>query len=284
MKITKFLSGTAWLAMLALPCTVQAQTEEGTDDAESQDNVIIVTGQKIERSLQDTVASVSITTAEEIQEQNFQDVYDIIGQTANVASLFDGAGFSIRGLRNTGASGEAQSDVASIYVDGVFIPSSLLTNGAFSLWDAQSVEIFRGPQSTIQGRNALAGAIVVRTRDPGDDFSGDFQAEAAEFNSYRASGAVTAPIVPGQLSLRVAGDYQISDGFQNNVFLDRDDIDESEAITARGTLLFTPDFAPRFSARLGFTYTDKTEGENRVVEAFFPDQRISNQNLIDRQG
>ncbi|MEL7198514.1 MAG: TonB-dependent receptor [Pseudomonadota bacterium] len=257
--------------------------EEPVDDAD--DSVIIVTGQKITRSLQDTNASVAVTDAATIQEANFRDIFDVIGQTANVTSLFDGAGFAIRGIRNTGAgSGESTSDVASIFVDGVFIPSSLLANGAFSVWDAQSVEIFRGPQSTIQGRNSLAGAVVVRTVDPGSDFSGDFQFEASEFNTYRGSAALTVPIAPGQVGLRLAGDYSRSDGFQTNTFLNRDDIDQSEAITARATLLITPDFAPDLSVRITGTYSDKEEGENRVVEAFFPERRVSIQDLVDRQG
>ncbi|MEM1051182.1 MAG: TonB-dependent receptor [Pseudomonadota bacterium] len=251
------------------------------------DNIIIVTGQKISRSLQDTNASVAVVSEQAIRDENFRDVFDVIGQTANVSSLFDGSGFSIRGLQNTGpGSGASTSDVASIFVDGVFIPSSLLANGAFSLWDAGSVEVFRGPQSTIQGRNSLAGAIVVRTVDPGDEFSGDFQLEAAEFDTYRASAALTVPIAPGQLSLRVAGDYQRSDGFQEGTFVNRNDVDESEAITGRATLLFTPEFAPRFSARASFTYSDNDEGENRLVESIFRDtgERINNQNNIDRQG
>ncbi|MEO1648605.1 MAG: TonB-dependent receptor [Pseudomonadota bacterium] len=282
------LGSTAALAQEA-PLAPTQPDQEAQPDAETDGDqpIIIVTGQKISRSLQDTQASVAVIDEQDIKDANFRDIYDVIGQTANVASLFDGAGFSIRGLRNTGAgSGEATSDVASIFVDGVFIPSSLLTNGAFSVWDAQSVEIFRGPQSTIQGRNSLAGAIVVRTVDPGDEFAGDFQLEAAEFNSYRASGALTVPIAPGQVSVRLSGDYLRSDGFQEGTFVGRDDVDESEAITARGTLLITPEFAPDFSARFNFTYSDNTEGENRVVESIFRDtgRRENNQNNIDRQG
>jgi len=277
------LGSTAALAQGAPSADLEAPAEEAEDDQQ----IIIVTGQKISRSLQDTQASVAVIDEQAIKDANFRDVYDVIGQTANVASLFDGAGFSIRGLRNSGAgSGESTSDVASIFVDGVFIPSSLLANGAFSLWDAQSVEIFRGPQSTIQGRNSLAGAIVVRTVDPGDEFSGDFQVEAAEFNSYRASAAVTVPIAPGQIGLRLSGDYLMSDGFQEGTFVGRDDVDESEAISARATLLVTPDFAPDFSARLNFTYSDNEEGENRVIEEVFRQtgRRENNQNNIDRQG
>ncbi|MEM6475051.1 MAG: TonB-dependent receptor [Pseudomonadota bacterium] len=291
MRSAFFLScGMAALSLGSVSASAQVSGETPETETEAQaedDRVIIVTGQKITRSLQDTNASVAVVDQQAIQDANFRDIYDVIGQTANVASLFDGAGFSIRGLRNTGAgSGEATSDVASIFIDGVFIPSSLLTNGAFSLWDAQSVEIFRGPQSTIQGRNSLAGAVVVRTVDPGDEFSGDFQAEASEFNTYRGSAALTVPIAPGQISLRLAGDYSRSDGFQTGTFVGRDDVDESEAVTGRATLLVTPDFAPDFSARFSFTYSDNEEGENRVIEDIFDrtGRRENNQNNIDRQG
>lgn len=286
-------SGAAALAFGSTGAVAQELATEPQPDFEEQpvddadDTVIIVTGQKIARSLQDTQASVAVIDQQAIEDANFRDIYDVLNQTANVASLFDGAGFSIRGLRNTGAgSGESTSDVASIFIDGVFIPSSLLTNGAFSIWDAQSVEVFRGPQSTIQGRNSLAGAVVIRTVDPGDTFSGDSQIELSEFNTFRGSAALTVPVVPGQVSLRLAGDYSRSDGFQNNVFLDRDDIDESEAITGRATLLVTPDFAPDLTIRGTFSYSDNTEGENRVVEELFRQdgQRTSNQNNIDRQG
>ncbi|MEM6908613.1 MAG: TonB-dependent receptor [Pseudomonadota bacterium] len=281
------LAHSSALAQEAFASPDPDQETQQSGDTDEDSSVIIVTGQKIARDLQDTQASVAVVDQQAIQDANFRDIFDVIGQTANVASLFDGAGFSIRGLRNTGAgSGEATSDVASIFVDGVFIPSSLLANGAFSLWDAQSVEIFRGPQSTIQGRNSLAGAIVVRTVDPGDTFEGAYQVEAAEFNSYRGSAALTVPIAPGQVSLRLAGDYLTSDGFQEGTFVGRDDIDESEAITARATLLVTPDFAPDLRARFNFTYSDNTEGENRIIEEVFRQtgRRENNQNNIDRQG
>lgn len=286
---------TTGLAALALAST-NAAAQENTGTAASQvdeetqtedtSGQIIVTGQKITRSLQDTQASVSVVDAQAIDDANFRDVDDVLNQTANVASLFDGSGFSIRGLRNTGAGAGSSSDVAAIFVDGVFIPSNLLANGAFSLWDVGSVEVFRGPQSTIQGRNALAGAVVINTVEPGDFFEGDFQFEAAEFNSYRASAALTVPIAPGQISVRLAGDYLTSDGFVTNNFLGEDDIDRSEGITARATLKITPDFAPDFTARFGYTYTDNEEGENRVIESIFREtgERISNQNNTDRQG
>ncbi|MEM6858624.1 MAG: TonB-dependent receptor [Pseudomonadota bacterium] len=276
------LGSAAALAQDAPSADLEAPADEEVQDDQP---VIIVTGQKIERSLQDTQASVSVVDETLILERNFQDIDDVLNQTANVASLFDGSSFSIRGLQNSGAGAGSSSDVAAIFIDGVFIPSRLLGSGAFSLWDVGSVEIFRGPQSTIQGRNSLAGAVIINTVNPGDDFEVSYQAEAAEFNSYRASAGVTVPIAPGQVSLRLAGDYLTSDGFVENTFLNIDDADESESITARATLLVTPDFATDFEARFGFTYTNNDVGGNRSSEAIFraTEERVSTLNLPPRR-
>ncbi|MEM6898271.1 MAG: TonB-dependent receptor, partial [Pseudomonadota bacterium] len=280
------LASTTALAQEAPLATTQPYQETQPDaDTDDDQPIIIVTGQKISRSLQDTQASVAVIDERSILDKNFQDIDDVLNQTANVASLFDGSSFSIRGLQNSGAGAGSSSDVAAIFIDGVFIPSRLLGAGAFSLWDVGSVEIFRGPQSTIQGRNSLAGAVIINTVDPGDNFEVAYQLEAAEFDSYRASAGVTVPIAPGQVSLRLAGDYLGSDGFVDNTFLNIDDADESEAITARATLLVTPDFAPDFSARFGFTYSDNEIGGNRTTEAIFreTEERISRLNLPPRR-
>ncbi|MEM9877671.1 MAG: TonB-dependent receptor plug domain-containing protein, partial [Pseudomonadota bacterium] len=127
--------------------------------------LIIVKGEKFERTLQETVTSVAVYNEKVIDNQNFVDLFDLINQTANVAGLGNDAGFTIRGLRNTGAAAANISDTATVYLDGVFIPSRVFATSPLNLWDVQSVEIFRGPQSTIQGRNALIGAVVARSVD-----------------------------------------------------------------------------------------------------------------------
>ena len=244
---------------------------------------VIVRGEKIERSLQDTSASVAVYSEAMIVEQNFVDLYDAINQTPNVVGLFADGGFTIRGMRNVGASpGDQTSDVSTVYLDGVFIPSRLYSFSGLNLWDVDSVEIFRGPQSTLQGRNALAGAIVSRTVDPGDDFEGRIQLRAAEHGSLRTSAAASIPLVPNQASLRLAADRIEADGFTDNVFLATDDGDRSENTTLRAKLLVTPEAVPELEARLNITYIDTEQGENRFEEALFP-ARISHQNIEDRQ-
>ncbi|MEN1729025.1 MAG: TonB-dependent receptor plug domain-containing protein [Pseudomonadota bacterium] len=179
-----------------------AQSEQGNQDGEAELGnepielqSVVVQGQKIDRDLQDTVSSVKVFDLAEIDEQGYTDLYDVLDQTANVFTAFDDSVISIRGIRNIGAGlGDATSDVSTIYVDGVFIPRSLFQNGSLNLWDVSAVEIFRGPQSTVQGRNALAGAIVVRTSDPDPEFSGRAQVSYADFSTWRASAAASVPL------------------------------------------------------------------------------------------
>lgn len=246
-----------------------AGDEEGVE-------TIVVKGQKIERGLQDTAASVAVYDAETIDRQNFIDLYDVISQTANVASVLDESGFAIRGQRNIGAAGgDGTSDVAAVYVDGVFIPSGLFATSPINLWDVEAVEIFRGPQSTIQGRNALAGAIVIDTADPTFDVEGAAQASYAQFDSLRGSAAFGAPIVEDQIAFRVSVDYTRSDGFVDNPTLDTDEADEDETTTARAKLLFRPDALPGLTAIASYGFINAREGEQRVEDDLFPERRVT---------
>ncbi|WP_170163851.1 TonB-dependent receptor [Eilatimonas milleporae] len=262
-----------------------ASAQNGTDTVAFEDDgpdveEIVVRGEKFERSLQDTTSSVAVFTNEMIDQQNFIDLYDLFDQTANVSGLFNDQGFTIRGLRNTGAApGDQTSDVSTIYLDGVFIPSNLFQNGGLNLWDIQSVEIFRGPQSTIQGRNALAGAVVARTIDPDYELSGRAQASYGEFNSIRGSAAVSLPVVEDQIAVRFAGDYTRTDGFNDNPTLGTDDGDRRRSLTLRGKILLEPQAIPDLTVRLNYSYIDSDEGENRIDEDLFPEERITTVNV-----
>lgn len=272
------LAGASCAGLLLASTAAMAQdASDGADAGTPADdeNVIIVTGQKIERSLQDTVASVKVFNERTIDEQNFVELNDVLNQTANVSVGLDGTVITIRGNRNAGAGlGETTSDVTTAYIDGVFIPSQLFTfGGALNLWDVNSVEIFRGPQSTIQGRNALAGAIVINTVDPSNDFTGNAQLSYAEFDTVRGSAAVTLPIVEDLLQIRVAGDYTGTDGFISNPSLNSDEADATETVTARAKVRLTPSPGIEFIA--GYTYIDADTGDDRVIGPLFPEQRIT---------
>ncbi|MEM9317062.1 MAG: TonB-dependent receptor, partial [Pseudomonadota bacterium] len=127
---------------------------------------VIVFGTKRNLSLQDTQVSVALVTKEDIEEQVLFNVEDVLLRTANVSTAGgDLNNLSIRGVTLGGVGFTGTGATANIYVDGS--PNSFNANqGASNLWDIGQVEILRGPQSTIQGRNALAGAIVISTPIP----------------------------------------------------------------------------------------------------------------------
>ena len=141
-------------------------------DPATQVDEVVVTGEKFERTLQETTTSVAVTTARRIEQESIVSLQDIYNRTANVSETYGSAGFTIRGVSVSGVSGAGDAPLTTVYVDGAPLPSGILFNGPTDVWDMQQVEILRGPQSTLQGLNALAGAVVLRSRDPGPAWDG----------------------------------------------------------------------------------------------------------------
>src|SRR3546814_8477966 len=97
----------------------------------------------------------------------------------------------MRGIDAFNVSGGGEGALASIYVDGAPIPRLALASGPLDLFDVAQVEIWRGPQSTVQGRNALAGSVIINTVDPGFDWTGRSEEHTSELQSLmRTSYAV----------------------------------------------------------------------------------------------
>ncbi|MEM0953925.1 MAG: TonB-dependent receptor [Pseudomonadota bacterium] len=261
----------------------EAQTStaiSSSDQPRGRLEEVIVTGTKIPRSLQNTTTSVSVWDIDTIDKQNFVTLADILNQTANVSTSNNESIITIRGLRNEGAgSFENTSDVSSVYVDGVFLPSALFGSGALNLWDIETAEIFRGPQSTVQGRNALAGAVVLNTKDPDNEFSLDAQVQIADYDTQRLSAAATLPI-SDTFSLRLAIDDTSSDGFISNPTLDTDASDRSEARTIRAKARWQP--TDRLDIKLNYTNVDSYRGDGRIVANRFPSERVTLENIQSR--
>ena len=120
----------------------------------------------------------------------------------------------------------------------------------------------------MQGRNALAGAIIMHTIDPSFEYTGKAQVSYAEFDTFRVSAALGGPLIEDQLAFRIAGDYSRSDGFIDNPNLGTDESDEDENTTARAKLLFTPRGLPGFTATASYSFLNTAEGEGRINVTF----------------
>ncbi len=238
------LAGTAFALIAAPSAVAQAQTGDVPPPAERElkQDTIVVTARKTEESLTDVPISISAFTAEEIFESGSENVADIALKTpgfsfregfGRTGSGQGGAGVRpvIRGMSNIlGASN------AAFFVDGVFVSGNITS---YQLDNLQRVEVIRGPQSALFGRQTFAGAINFVTRDPGDEFAGRINATVAEYDNYEASGYVSGPLIKGILSGELnaryydfGGDYENADGGEN--------LGAQRTYNLGGKLVFTP--------------------------------------------
>lgn len=220
---------------------------------------VIVTGEKANRSLQDTPASVGVTTARRVEQEAIQTLAEVFQRTANVSETYGHQGFTIRGVANQGVSGGGNSAVTTIYVDGAPLPSGIAFSGPTDAWDMRQVEIFRGPQSTLQGLNALAGAVVMRSNDPTMTWDARARAVIADPKETAFAVAGGGPVIQDQLAFRVAVEKRDSDGFIHNTVRNAPE-DPVDTLTVRGKLLWTPTSLPGFEARLGYTHFESDGG------------------------
>ncbi len=253
--------------------------------AKSADSGLIVTGEKFRRSLHNTPASVAVTTSRSIEEQGLISAYDVLDRTANVVADGNRTTFSIRGIDAFNVSGGGEGALASIYVDGAPIPRLALASGPLDLFDVAQVEIWRGPQSTVQGRNALAGAVIINTADPGFDWTGRARLLLTDEDGQRRAGvAIGGPIAKDQIAFRLAAEASRAAGLIHNVTTSGDG-DPQRSNTLRGKLLLEPRALPDLRL-LGTLLFDRHQRGTFYAELdppFDPRARIVTSDIQDKK-
>ena len=219
------------LGLAAAP--VAAQSGSGQAAADGGDD-IVVTALRRETALQDVPISIAVVNAETIQQQAIDDFFDLALRVPNVA-IFENNNLSGR----TGVTIRGIPGRAGIFVDDVFVGDNSAVNTL--LVDVERVEVLRGPQATLFGRNSISGAINTITRKPGDEFFAQGRARYGSYNETYLAGAVGAPIVKDLLSAKVSGAYRQNDGFDRERNGDRVNGDDGWAVM--GQVRFTPSSA-----------------------------------------
>lgn len=256
-----------------------AQNERAGISLPSGIEEIVVTGQKRNRTLQATPASVAVITPLQIEQQNINSFDDALFNTANTHATPNG-GFSIRGIDGFSVSGGGNSYLASVYVDGAALPERMVDGGSFSTWDAEQIEVFRGPQSTLQGRNALAGAIMMTTQKPNYDWSGKVKFELGNHGKQVGAVALGGGLVEDQLAVRLSAESNETDGYIENVSRD-EPYDFRRNNTYRLKFLYEPSALPGFSSELSWTRVDHARGSEsiEIIDGINPfDNRDANNN------
>lgn len=187
-------------AAAALPAAAQeaaAPTPEAAErPAPARLDQVVVTGEKIRRPLDKTLTSVAVATEKDMQEHGDQTLTDVMARTPGVSTAPNNQTFSIRGAPVAGLGEQGPNDLISVYVDGAVQPRQTVTLGTLSVWDMEQVEILRGPQSTVQGRNAMAGAIVLKSKDPTHEPTFAAQARLGNYNERGAAFVVGGSAIP----------------------------------------------------------------------------------------
>lgn len=200
-------------ALGAIAVSAPAIAQEAADD----DNAIIVTARRQSENLQDVPAAVTVFTAETLAKTGVQRADDFIQLTPGVTIVTGTAeaGDTQINIRGINGARDAESSVALV-VDGILKTNTAQLNQ--NQGTLRQVEILKGPQGALYGRNAAAGAIVLQTIKPGDALEGGVMVRAAEDNTYLATGYVATP-VGDSAGLVLSGNYSTTDGFFRNRFL-----------------------------------------------------------------
>lgn len=272
------LANAVLITSLGVTGGVSAQ-EANTGDPVQE---IIIQGEKTTRSLQETITSVDVTSAEKIREENIQTFFDIVERSANVTETYGPSGFTIRGISNSSVSGGGNGGLATVFVDGVPLPNQGVFSGPLNMWDVEQVEILRGPQSTLQGLNSLAGAVVVSTHEPGWDWEWRGRAIASDADDRSVAVAGGGPLIGDELAFRLAVENRSSDGFIYNPTRQTDE-NASDITNARLRLLWEPSALPALSVSGIYTHNERESGYRYTyartdVEDYY-DHRINESNV-----
>jgi iron complex outermembrane receptor protein len=245
--------------MLAQQVAAQPANQSGSQPSAVQPTVttaaggeiadIIVTAQRRDQNLQKAAVSLTAITGDAIARANVVRADDLAKLAPSLEISSGGAGRTqtyLRGVGNAGESSYAENAVAFNY-DGVYVSSPGGMNGMF--YDLQRVEVLKGPQGTLYGRNATGGAINVIPHAPDFTLSGGASVSYGTYNTLATDGFVNVPLVDQKLAVRAAFQTSKHDGYYNDGYGDND------IKSGRVQLLWQPD--PDLKIKLGADYSER---------------------------
>lgn len=265
------LLGASALTVPMAPAFAQdAQQPQQPQEAQASvdTNTIIVTAQRRSEALEDVPMTVEVLTSETMASSGVNSLRDIANVTTGVA-LNQGGAFpqpTIRGV-TTVINGTYENNVA-VYVDGLYQPASQTLN--IDLPNVESVQVLKGPQGTLYGRNATGGAILINTIMPGDVWEGKAELTYARFDDKRASGYVAGPITEG-IGLSVAGYLRRSDGYFDKMSRTEPGETDGNAAPMKQDAVrvkLAADITDNFRAIIGYNYVRVSDPRGNMFSSF----------------
>jgi iron complex outermembrane receptor protein len=254
--------------VLAAPGALARASETPADDASSND--IVVTARKREERLSDVPIAVSAFTGDQLRERGVATLFDLVSQSPGVLIRQDVAGRAspsivIRGIGYDDFRSNGNPAVA-VHADQVYLGSNALIGG--NLFDVDRIEILKGPQGTLYGRNTTAGAVNIISRQPGDHLEANAYAEGGSYRHVRAEAGIGGPLTD-TIGVRVAATYDRGGGFLINkgtqgyagkspsaavpvlpLVKESDHVGDADFFAARGTLVYQPSIETKLTLQL----------------------------------
>ncbi len=219
--------------LMGAPVQAQSRTADGVDALEE----ILVTARRRSESALESPLAVTAFNAQMIEDAGIQRVEDVIALTPNVTiATSQGIGTSFVSIRGITQVRNGESPVATV-VDGVLQFSAIQFRR--ELFDIDSIEVVKGPQGALYGRNATGGAIIINTRRPTDEKYAYVQLGAGNGDEYSVQGSVGGPIVADRWYGQISANYLDRDGYLDNITRG-EKADRFEDTTIRGRLIFEP--------------------------------------------
>jgi iron complex outermembrane receptor protein len=238
MKTVKLLGASAIAMALAAPAIAQDNSASDVTGG-YDDNEIVVTAQRQSESLQEVPIAVSAFNAEALEKQQIENSSDLMLTLPNITftkTSFTSSSFTIRGVGDL-CVGVSCDQATGVHINNSPTPSTRLFETEF--FDLERVEVLRGPQGTLFGRNATSGVLNLVTAKPRlGAFAAAGEAEYGNFEAIKVKGMVNVPI-GDTLAVRAAGFYLKRDGYTKNLF-DGKRLDDRNMFAVRGSLRWEP--------------------------------------------
>jgi iron complex outermembrane receptor protein len=212
---------------------------QSVGDANTLIEEIVVTSRYRPENITDVPDSITAFTIADVERYRIERINRVASLTPNLRFSDDQeVGVStlvIRGIRQNRGTGQPP---VSFRVDGVSATNNLLTTQ--ELFDVESVDVLRGPQGALYGRNAIGGAVLVSTRQPTSDPEYQLRLSAAEGNDFTVAASASGPVADDTLLYRASFRIQDRDGQLENAYLDNQKVDFKDSTSFRGRLLYKP--------------------------------------------
>jgi len=265
MRNTRWIAGASALAVAICAVPAAAQDADVTGLSDEGGNEIVVTAQRREQSLQDVPLAVSAISEDQLVRLEATSTQGLLRLFPNVSGAqITGSGannYSIRGLSNAETAATFDSPVGT-YVDGIYMARVNANN--FALFDIERIEVLRGPQGTLFGRNTTGGAINVILKKPGEEFGARLEGAYGSFDHKLLRGSIDAPLADG-VRARISGYWQEEDGWVKNVTTGGTENDH-DGYGVRGALSIDVSPAVTWDIAVDYLYDENSNIPAREVD------------------